>query len=188
MKDIYIEFKNSAIKGDVRDAKHGSGKSSGPNAKPTIEVDSWSHVIRQPKSASASTSGGHTAERCEHDEMVFVKDIDSASPKMWQAASQGMVTPEVEITFYRSNGVTKDISATTTNGRVAYLVIKLKNVLISSIAPSVSSEGIPKETFGLKYSAVDWVYSASPLDGSSTQAKSGTGSWNLATNTAAYGA
>lgn len=187
MKDIYVEFVGSAIKGDVRDAKHGSGKSTGLNSQATIEVDSWAHLIRQPKSATSSSSGGHTSERCEHDEMVFVKDIDSASPKMWQAASQGMVTPEVKITFYRSSGVTKDIGATTTNGRVAYLEIKLKNVLISSVAPSVSSEGIPKETFGLKYSAVDWVYSASALDGSSTQAKSGTGSWNLATNTAAYG-
>lgn len=187
MKDIYIEFKNSKIVGDVRDATHGLGKAVGKNTKPTIEVDSWAHVIRQPKSASASTSGGHTAERCEHEEMVFVKDIDSASPKMWQAASQGMVTPDVEITFYRSSGVTKSVDPGATNARVPYLVIKLKNVLISSVAPNVSSEGIPKETFGLKYSAVEWTYSASALDGSSTQSKSGVGAWNLATNTSTYG-
>ncbi|MES2089610.1 MAG: type VI secretion system tube protein Hcp, partial [Pseudomonadota bacterium] len=78
MKDIYIEFKSSAIKGDVRDSVHGSNAAVGQNSKPTIEVDSWAHLIRQPKSASASTAGGHTSERCEHDEMVFVKDIDSA--------------------------------------------------------------------------------------------------------------
>ncbi|RZI81315.1 MAG: type VI secretion system tube protein Hcp [Rubrivivax sp.] len=186
MKDIYIEFKGSKIVGDVRDATHGSGKAVGSNPKPTIEVDSWSHLIRQPKSASSSTAGGHTSERCEHDEMVFVKDIDSASPKMWQAASQGMVTPEVEITFYRSSGSTANVAVGAANARVPYLVIKLKNVLISSIAPSVSEEGIPKETFGLKYSAVDWTYSASALDGTGTQSKSGTGAWNLATNTATF--
>lgn len=184
MKDIYIEFKGSKIVGDVRDAIHGSNSATGKNSKPTIEVDSWAHLIRQPKSATASSAGGHTSERCEHDEMVFVKDIDSASPKMWQAASQGLVTPEVEITFYRANGNTSGFEAQ--NKRVPYLVIKLKNALISSVAPSVSAEGIPKETFGLKYSAVDWVYSASALDGSATQAKSGTGAWNLATNTATY--
>ena len=145
MKDIYIEFKNSAIKGDVRDAAHGSNSATGQNTKPTIEVDSWSHLIRQPKSSSSSTSGGHTSERCEHEEMTFVKDIDSASPKLWQAASQGLVTPEVEITFYRASGQTGSFNTGTTNARVRYLVIKLKNVLISSVAPSVT-EGDTDDT------------------------------------------
>lgn len=102
MKDMYIEFKNSAINGDVRDAVHVSNSATGQNSKPTVEVDSWSHVIRQPKSASASTSGGHTSERCEHEEMVFVKDIDSASPscgkphrKVWKSS------PTIEATRYR---------------------------------------------------------------------------------------
>lgn len=187
MKDIYIEFLGSVIKGDVRDSGHGTGGAIGQNNRATIEVDSWNHVIRQPKSATASTSGGHTSERCEHGEMVFVKDIDSASPKMWQAASMGLVTPEVLITFYRASGVTNSIDASTANKRVAYLTIKLKNVLISSIAPSVSEEGIPKETFGLKYSAVDWSYKASKLNGADGVV-TGQGSWNLATNSTSYNA
>ena len=186
MKDIYIEFKGSAIKGDVRDSTHGSNSATGQNSKPTIEVDSWSHVIRQPKSSSSSSTGGHTAERCEHDEMVFVKDIDSASPKLWQAASQGLVTPEVEITFYRANGQTGTFNNGTANARVKYLVIKLKNVLVSSVSPSVGADGFPKETFGLKYSSVDWTYMASKLDGSAATV-TGTGAWNLATNTATFG-
>jgi type VI secretion system secreted protein Hcp len=186
VKDIYIEFVGSAIKGDVRDKTHGSGSATGQNGNATIEVDSWSHLIRQPKTATASTTGGHTAERCEHEEMVFVKEIDSASPKLWQAASQGMITPEVKITFYRANGVTGSIGANTANSRVDYLVIKLKNVLVSSIAPSVSAEGFPKETFGLRYSAVEWTYKASKLDGGAPVTV-GACAWNLATNTSTYG-
>ena len=46
MKDIYVEFKGSDIKGDSRDAKH----------KDTVEVYSWSHTMRQPKSATASAA------------------------------------------------------------------------------------------------------------------------------------
>jgi len=53
MKDIYIEFKGSSIVGDVRDAKHGSNSATGKNSKPTIEVESWAHLIRQTNSASA---------------------------------------------------------------------------------------------------------------------------------------
>jgi len=184
-KDIYIEFKNSAIKGDVRDNKHGSNSATGQNSKPTIEVDSWNHLIRQPKSASASTAGGHTAERAEHGEMIFVKDIDSASPKIWQACSQGLVTPEVLITFYRASGQTSSFNSGTANARVKYLEIKLKNVLVSHVAPTVSGEGVPQEEFGLKYSAVEWTYMASKLDGSAA-AVTGTGAWNLATNTSTY--
>lgn len=185
MKDIYIEFKNSAIKGDVRDSKFGSGSATSQNSKPTIEVDSWAHVIRQPKSASSSTAGGHTSERTEHGEMVFVKDIDSASPKIWQACSQGLVTPDVEISFFRASGQTQSFNTGAANQRVEYLKIRLKNVLISHVAPSVTEEGLPKETFGLKYSAVEWIYSASTLDGKSVNA-TGTGAWNLATNTATF--
>jgi type VI secretion system secreted protein Hcp len=186
MKDIYIKFINSKIIGDVRDKVHSSGSTNAKNNNPVIEVESWSHIIKQPKSATASTAGGHTSERCEHGEMIFVKDIDSASPKMWQAASMGLVTPEVEISFFRASGQTTAIESTTKNSRVEYLKIKLKNVLISSVAPTVSEEGIPKETFGLKYSAVDWAYKASTLNGVEGVV-TGTGSWNLATNTAAFG-
>jgi len=56
MKDIYIEFKNSAIKGDVRDSVHGANSPTGANSKSTIEVDSWAHTIRQPKSATSPTA------------------------------------------------------------------------------------------------------------------------------------
>ena len=185
MKDIYIEFKNSAIKGDVRDSVHGANSATGTNSKSTIEVDSWAHTIRQPKSATASTAGGHTAERCEHGEMIFVKDIDSASPKIWQAASQGLVTPDVVITFYRANGQGNAIAPGAANGRVPYLVISLKNVLISSVSPIVDSEGVPKETFGLKYSAVKWEYKATKLDGSAAGGAV-LGAWNLATNTSNF--
>jgi hypothetical protein len=39
-----------------------------PNPQPSTKV-------------TASTAGGHTSERTEHAEMVFVKDIDKVSPK-----------------------------------------------------------------------------------------------------------
>ena len=70
MKDIYVEFKGSDIKGDSRDAKH----------KDTVEVYSWSHTMRQPKSATASAAGGHTAERVEHGEMVFSRTSTGPAP------------------------------------------------------------------------------------------------------------
>ncbi len=174
MKDIYIEFKGSDIKGDSRDAKH----------KDTVEVSSYSHTMQQPKSATASSSGGHTAERVEHGEMIFTKDIDGASPKLYQACSSGVVISDVIIYFYRAFGgknTTGNPSAT--QNRHQYMKIELKNAIVGSVSPSVSGEGIPTETFSLKYSAVKWTYDELNIDGSKSGKVNIQGAWNLAKNT-----
>ena len=86
MKDIYIEFRGKyKVDGESRDSEH----------KGWLEVNSWSHNIRQPKSATSSSVGGHTAERVEHSDMVFVKDLDATSPKLWEACSAGYTFDEV---------------------------------------------------------------------------------------------
>jgi type VI secretion system secreted protein Hcp len=69
------------------------------NTKGGLEVNSWSHNIRQPKSATSSSVGGHTAERVEHSDMIFVKDLDATSPKLWEACSAGYTFDEVQIDF-----------------------------------------------------------------------------------------
>ena len=74
-----------------------------------------------PKS-TASTSGGHTAERTEHGEMVFTKDLDVVSPLLYQHASGGTTFDEVTIDFLRADGE---------GNRVKYLEIELKYVIIS---------------------------------------------------------
>jgi len=170
MKDIYVKFSGKLngkdIIGESRDKER---------SKPWFEVSSWHHLIRQPKSATASTAGGHTSERCEHGEMVFTKDLDLVSPQLWEACSAGSLYEEVEINFFRSNG---------TAGRVQYLTIKLKKVIVSSVTPSVDKEGLPTETFGLKYAAVQWEYIQQTMDGKSV--KGTPAAWSLANNKPEY--
>jgi len=180
MKDIYIEFGSSAdIKGETNDAKH--------KAANAVEVSTFSHLIRQPKSATASSSGGHTAERVEHGELIFSKDIDKASTKLFQACSAGTIYPSVVIYFYRAVGGS-NTTGTSANNRVNYLKIELKNALVSSVATSVSEEAIPSETFGLKYSSIRWTYNQSKIDGSGIESSGNNiqGSWNLANNVVAF--
>lgn len=173
MKDIYVVFKNSDIKGESRDAKHG--------AEAAIEVSSFSHEIRQPKSATASSAGGHTAERTEHGEMIFTKDVDAASTKLWQASSAGTVYKDVEIYFYRALGGQDKTQGSTK--RVNYLKVQLKNVVVSSVTTNIANgQELPTETFGLKYSAVQWTYNEAPLDGATAKNTNVQGSWNLKTN------
>lgn len=179
MKDIYVVFKSGDIKGESRDAKHKADKA--------VEVSSFEHFIRQPKSSSASSAGGHTAERTEHGEMVFTKDIDSASTKLWQACSAGTVYKDIEVFFYRAMGG----SNTTQSGnqRVNYLKVALKNVVISSVTTNIASGSeLPTETFGLRYSAVQWTYNEAPIDGGSASNTNVQGMWNLKDNTVSFAA
>jgi len=146
MKQIYMSFEGgtTTIKGESRDADHQGW----------LEIETWNHNIRQPSSATASTAGGHTAERCEHGEMVFTKDLDLTSPSLWQACSQGEVFKKVTVQFYRASN----------SAPIKYLEIVLNNAMIGSVTPSVAGEGLPTETFTLKYASVGWTYTQQDLD------------------------
>jgi len=52
--DVYLQI--DGIKGESADSNHQGW----------IELTSASWGVIQPRSATASTAGGHTAERCEH--------------------------------------------------------------------------------------------------------------------------
>jgi type VI secretion system secreted protein Hcp len=165
MKDIYIKFGTPALKGESQDKDHPEW----------IEVDSWSHRIKQPRSATASTAGGHTAERAEHGEMIFTKDLDVVSPLLYQHCSGGTTFDEVTIDFMRADGEGQ---------RVKYLEIKLKYVIVAEIEAAVSTGGLPKDTLALRYAAVQWKYTQQKTGGN--QGGNSQGAWSLSKNDKTY--
>jgi type VI secretion system secreted protein Hcp len=167
VKDIYVKFSGPDIKGESQDKDH----------KDWIEVNSWEHTILQPRSATASTAGGHTSERCEHGEMIFTKDMDVVSPLLYQHASGGSTFDEVTIEFFRADGEGK---------RVRYMEFKLKYVLISKVSPSVHASGVPSESLALKYAAVQWKYTQQKIGGN--QGGNSQGAWSLTKNDKTYSA
>jgi type VI secretion system secreted protein Hcp len=170
MKDIYVDFGSStSIIGDSMDTKHPK----------TVEVSSFNHIIRQPRSATASSAGGHTAERVEFGDLVFTKDIDLATPYLMAATCSGTLVKEIKIYFYRAYGGN---SATGTNSRVCYYTLVLVNTIISSVTTAIGAEGLPIETFTLKPAAMSWKYVQHKPDGTSTGTI--TKQWSLATNSA----
>lgn len=171
MKDIYIDFKAGTIKGDSRDKDHVG----------QVEATSFSHEIFQPKSATSSTAGGHTAERVEHGELKFTKDIDYATPALLAACSSGTIIKDVNVDFYRAYGGS---AADGSQTRKKYWNIQLKNVLVASVETNIGSNGLPAETFTLKYSAIQWSYDEIRVDGSNGQKM--TKQWNLQTNTPTF--
>ncbi|MBK1615760.1 Hcp1 family type VI secretion system effector [Rubrivivax gelatinosus] len=171
MKDIYVKFDGaSELQGDSSDSTHSN----------EIEVSSFRHRVFQPKSSTASSAGGHTAERTEHAEMLFTKLIDRSTPKLLRAASAGTLYPKVLVTFYRAYG---GKSATATSqSRIDYYRIVLEDVVVSSVETVVDEDELPAETFGLKYGKVTWEYKQHKLDGSATS--TGVAGWDLRRNIA----
>lgn len=167
MKDIYVDFKSGEIKGDSRDAKH----------RDSVEVTSFRHAIRQPRSATASSAGGHTAERAEFGDLVLTKDIDYATPALMVACSSGTLIKDIEIHFYRAYGGN---SASGEQSRHEYYLLKLRNSIVSSVATTLDDAGLPAETFTLKPAAMSWFYEEHRIDGS--KGKKMEKMWSLATN------
>jgi len=88
------------------------------------------------------------------------------------------------IYFYRAfGGKNTTGNPSGTQNRHQYMKIELKNALVASVSPSVDGEGIPKETFSLKYSAVKWTYDELNIDGNKSGKVNIQGAWNLAKNT-----
>ncbi|MGH8855664.1 MAG: Hcp family type VI secretion system effector [Telluria sp.] len=157
--DVYLQI--DGIKGESMDDKH----------KDWIECLAVSWGVSQPRSATASTGGGHTAERCEHQEISISKLADLSSPILLQTCSAGKTIPKAKLEFMRADGQGE---------RIKYFEIELENVLIGGVAPSVAEGSIIQEAVGLKFSKIKWKYTQQKIGGGAGGNTSG--GWDLAAN------
>ncbi|MBY0243493.1 MAG: type VI secretion system tube protein Hcp [Burkholderiaceae bacterium] len=157
--DVYLHI--DGIKGESTDERH----------KEWIECKSVTWGVEQPKSATSSTGGGHTAERCEHRDIVISKLADLASPILLQTCAAGRTIPKARIEFMRADGQGE---------RIKYFEIEIENVLIGAVSPSVSEGDILMEDVGFKFSKVRWKYTQQKITGGAGGNTSG--GWDLAAN------
>jgi type VI secretion system secreted protein Hcp len=156
--DAYLQI--DGIKGESSDDQH----------KGWIECESVNWSLHQPKSATASTGGGHTAERVELSDVAFHKIADLASPILAQHCAMGKTIPKAKFEFFRADGDGK---------RVKYYEVELENVLVAHVAQGVAGGGMT-ENVGLKFSKVRWRYTQQRIAGGS--GGNTAGGWDLATN------
>lgn len=157
--DVYLQI--DGIKGESTDEKH----------KDWIECLSVQFGVSQPRSATASTGGGHTAERCEHQDIALSKVADLSSPILLQTCSTGKTIPKARFEFMRADGKGE---------RIKYFEIELENVLIGAVNPTVAEGSIMQENVGLKFSKVKWKYTQQKVSGGA--GGNTAGGWDLATN------
>ena len=157
--DVYLQI--DGIKGESADERH----------RDWIECQSVAWSVSQPRSATASTGGGHTAERCEHSEISVSKLADLSSPILLQLCSSGKTIPRARLEFMRADGQGE---------RIKYFEIELENVLIGAVSPAVGEGDFLSESVGLKYSKVKWKYTQQKVSGGAGGNTSG--GWDLASN------
>ncbi|HJV01594.1 MAG TPA: type VI secretion system tube protein Hcp [Burkholderiaceae bacterium] len=157
--DVYLYIEG--IKGESADDRH----------KDWIECKSVNWGVEQPKSATASTGGGHTAERCEHRDIIISKLADLSSPILLQTCAAGKTIPKAKFEFMRADAQGE---------RVKYFEIEIDNVLIGQVTPSVEEGDILAEQVGFKFSKVRWKYTQQRISGGAGGNTSG--GWDLSTN------
>jgi type VI secretion system secreted protein Hcp len=164
MFDTFIKI--DGMDGESQDSKHTNW----------IEVVSFSHSMRQPPSATVSSLGGATTGRVEIDDFHFVKGLDKASPKLYEACAKGTHIPTVTVEMCRAGG-----------DKLCYMKVEMVDVIVSSVSPSGNPKGdgdFPMETVALNPSKYTWTYTQQ--DRATGQAKGQVQtSWNLKTGATA---
>jgi type VI secretion system secreted protein Hcp len=115
--------------GESLDAKH----------KDWIELLSYGHSVEQPVSKTASSSGGASAERVNLGAFFITKQVDKASPKLFDMSVTGKHIKSIVIEICRSTGGEK----------LKYYEIKMEQVLISNYSHNGNNAGtaeFPTET------------------------------------------
>ena len=142
MADIFAKIGD--IKGESFDDKH----------KDEVEVLSWSWGISQ--GAAASPGGGGGAGKASFNDFTFTHRIDKASPNLMKACATGSHIKDATITVRKAG-----------KGQQEYLVIKMEDVVITEVMPSVSADGpITAEHVGLQFAKFQVEYKPQKADGS----------------------
>ena len=142
MVDSYLQL--DGIPGESTDDKH----------KDWIEVLSFGHEMLQQTSSTKSSAGGASSGRAQHGDFALTKNVDKASPKLYEAVSNGKHLSKAKIEVCRAGG-----------SQVKFLEITLEEVMIARVQLNSSdsngsggTDHIPTETVHLNYGKIEWVY------------------------------
>jgi type VI secretion system secreted protein Hcp len=138
--DIFAKI--GTIKGESLDDKH----------KDEVELLSWSWGVSH--SEGTGTGGGGTGKASFAD-FNMTHHIDKASPVLMAACATGEHIKDATITARKAG-----------KGQQEYLIIKMNDILITSVQPSLSDGQVGAESVSLKPAKVDLEYRPQKPDGS----------------------
>jgi type VI secretion system secreted protein Hcp len=140
--DIFAKIGD--IKGESLDSKH----------KDEVEVLSWSWGVQQ--SGTMAYGGGGGEGKASFNDFNFTHHVDKASPVLMKACATGEHIKEATITVRKAG-----------KGQQEFLIIKMNDILITSVNPSGSGDGAATaESVAMQASKVDLEYKPQKADGS----------------------
>jgi type VI secretion system secreted protein Hcp len=137
--DVFLKVGD--VKGESKDSKHEG----------EIDVLSWSWGVSQ---SGSPMGGGHGAGKANFSDLSFMHALDKASPVLMKACAMGDHFPTATL-----------VSRKAGKGQQDYLIVKMKEVFITSVQPSGSSEH-PMESVSMSFGHVDLEYKPQKPDGS----------------------
>ena len=130
------------IKGESKDSKHAG----------EIDVLSWSLGVSQ--TGTMGHGGGGGAGKANFTDVSIMHALDKASPVLMAKCATGEHIKEGTL-----------VSRKAGKGQQEYLIVKMNDILITSVQPSGSSEH-PMESVSFTYSKIDLEYKPQKEDGS----------------------
>jgi type VI secretion system secreted protein Hcp len=132
------------IKGESLDSKH----------KDEVEVLSWSWGVTNPGTIGRGSGGG--AGKASFSDFNFTHHVDKATPLLLKACATGQHLKEAVITVRKAG-----------KGQQEFLIIKMSDVIITSVAPSGAADAAATaEHVALQFAKVDLEYKPQKADGS----------------------
>jgi type VI secretion system secreted protein Hcp len=140
--DIFAKIGD--IKGESLDSKH----------KDEVEVLSWSWGVAQ--SGTMAHGGGGGEGKASFNDFNFTHHVDKASPVLLKACATGEHIKEATITVRKAG-----------KGQQEFLIIKMADILITSVNPSGSGDSAATaESVAMQCAKVDLEYKPQKADGS----------------------
>ena len=138
--DVFLKIGD--IKGESKDAKHPD----------EIDVLSWSWGVSN--AGNVGAGGGAGAGKANFSDISFMHALDKASPVLMKACAMGDHYDLATLVARKAG-----------KGQQDYLIVKMKEVYITSVQPSGSSEH-PMESVSMQFGHVDLEYKPQKPDGS----------------------
>ena len=130
------------------------GESLDSNHKDEIEVLSWSWGVQQ--SGTMAFGGGGGEGKASFNDFNFTHHVDKASPVLLKACATGEHIKEATITVRKAG-----------KGQQEFLIIKMNDILITSVNPSGSGDSAATaESVAMQCAKVDLEYKPQKADGS----------------------
>lgn len=126
------------------------GSSSDKDHKDWCDVRGFSHEMKYPFDMRENKGRGEPT----HGEFTIMKELDKASPKLYEALAKKKKVKEVELEFWRDNP--KD------GGSEKYFSIKLKDCRVVSARPFMPHDNAEVfshlDQIGFAYKVIEWTW------------------------------